>query len=64
MVLAAALDKAGVTDYDLSPEEIGNYLYDAVTSSDFSYSGLTGNGMTWSEDGKCTKAPKIVVLNG
>lgn len=62
MVLVAALEKAGVTDYTLSPEALGDILYNTITSADFSYDGLTGSGMTWSTDGKCTKAPKIVTL--
>ena len=62
MVLAAALEKAGVKDYTLSAAELGDVLYNTVTADDFSYDGLTGNGMTWGEDGKCTKAPKIVTL--
>ena len=64
MVLAEALKKAGVTDYTLSPDAVGEILYNTVTANDFSYNGLTGTNMTWSKDGKCTKAPKIVVLNG
>lgn len=62
MVLAAALEKAGVTDYTLTAEVIGDKLFEAITAADFSYDGLTGNDMTWGEDGKCTKAPKIVTL--
>ena len=62
MVLAAALNKAGVTDYALSAAEIGDILYDTITSDSFSYDGLTGADMTWDESGKCTKAPKIVTL--
>ncbi len=64
MVLAAALNKAGVKEYDLTADEIGDLVYAAVTASDFSYDGLTGNDMTWGTDGKCTKAPKIVTLGG
>jgi len=63
MVLAAALDKAGVKDYTLDAKTIGDALYNAITAADFSYDGLTGDGMTWGEDGKCTKAPKIVTLD-
>ena len=63
MAFAAALEKAGVKDYTMSAADLGNVLYDTITAEDFSYDGLTGSGMTWSEDGKCTKAPKIVVLD-
>ncbi len=62
MVLAKALEKKGITDYTISAADIGNAIYDAVTAADFSYDGLTGDGMKWSTDGKCTKAPKIVTL--
>ena len=63
MVLAAALEAEGIDNYDLAPEELGDILYNAITASDFSYDGLTGSGMKWSADGKCSKAPKIVELN-
>ena len=63
MVLAAALEAKGVTDYDLDAAELSAILYDAITDPSFSYDGLTGSGMKWSKDGKCTKAPKIVELN-
>ncbi len=62
MVIAAALEKAGCTDYTLTAQEIGNILKDTVTSSDFSYNGLTG-GMTWDASGACTKEPNIVEFN-
>ena len=62
MVLAAALESKGITDYTLSATELGDILYDAITADSFSYDGLTGSDMTWSTDGKCTKAPKIVTL--
>ncbi len=63
MVLAKALEKAGVKDYTLDAATIGNKLYDTITAEGFSYDGLTGNDMTWSKDGKCTKAPKMVTLD-
>ncbi|MBQ9071251.1 MAG: ABC transporter substrate-binding protein [Clostridia bacterium] len=63
MVIAAALEKAGVKDYKLSAEEVSTAVKNAVISSDFSYNGITGNGMTWTADGKCSKAPKIVEFN-
>ncbi len=63
MVIAAALEKAGVTDYNLSAAEVSEAVKNAVIASDFSYTGLTGNNMTWSADGKCNKAPKIVEFN-
>ena len=62
MVIAAAMAKAGVTDYDIDPAELGDILVSTVTASDFSYDGLTGT-MTWDASGACTKEPNIVELN-
>ncbi len=62
MVIAAALEKAGCTDYTLSAQEISNILKNTVVSEDFSYDGLTGV-MTWDASGACTKEPNIVEFN-
>jgi len=62
MVIAAAMDKAGVTDYDISASELGEILVETVTAADFSYDGLTGK-MTWDASGACTKEPNIVEFN-
>lgn len=62
MTLAAAMEKAGVTDTSISASELGDILFNTITSSDFSYDGLTGK-MTWSADGKCSKEPNIVEFN-
>lgn len=61
MVIAAAMAKAGVTDYKISPAELGDILVSTVTAADFSYDGLTGK-MTWDVSGACTKEPNIVEL--
>ena len=62
MVIAAAMNKAGVTDYAISGAELGDILVNTITADDFSYNGLTGN-MTWDESGACTKEPNIVEFN-
>jgi branched-chain amino acid transport system substrate-binding protein len=62
MVIAAAMNKAGVTDYAISGAELGDILVNTITADDFSYDGLTGN-MTWDESGACTKEPNIVEFN-
>lgn len=62
MVLAAAMAKAGVTDVNIDPAELGDLLVNTVTAADFSYDGLTGT-MTWDASGACTKEPNIVTLN-
>ena len=35
---------------------------ETVTSSDFSYSGLTGQDMTWKDTGEVSKEPKGMVI--
>ncbi len=60
MVFAKALEEAGVTDYDLSAKEVSDAVKSVLLSADFTYTGLTGNDMKWTADGKCAKAPKIV----
>lgn len=62
MVFAAAMAKAGVTDVNIDPAELGDILLNTITASDFSYDGLTGV-MTWDASGACTKEPNIVELN-
>lgn len=62
MAMAKALEIAGVTDYNMSAEEMSAVLISTMTSSSFSYDGLTGDGMKWTKDGKCVKAAKIVEL--
>lgn len=34
----------------------------AITDPDFSYNGLTGSNMKWSEDGAVSKDPKAVII--
>lgn len=50
---------------DMSAEDICDALIEQFTSSDFSFNGLTGEGMTWSSTGEVSKAPKgMVIKNG
>ena len=37
-------------------------LIDVFSSEDFSVDGLTGEGMTWSDSGEVSKAPKGMVI--
>ena len=62
MVLADAIAKAGVTDVNISAEELANKVIAVITAADYSYSGLTGD-MKWVVTGECTKAPNIVVFD-
>ncbi len=47
---------------DMSAEEICDKLIATFTSSDFSFTGLTGNDMTWSADGSIAKAPMAFII--
>lgn len=59
-----AFQKTGLSA-DASMEEICEALIGVFTSSDFSFSGLTGEGMQWDASGEVTKIPRIcVVENG
>ena len=63
-MLAAALEKAGCTA-DMSKSDICDKLVSTITSADFTYSGLTGENMTWSSTGEVSKSPKgMVIQNG
>jgi branched-chain amino acid transport system substrate-binding protein len=59
-----AFKKTGLSA-DASMEEICEAMIGVFTSSDFSFSGLTGSGMQWAASGEVTKIPRIcVVENG
>ena len=61
MATAQALEKAGVTA-DMSVSDICDKLVETITSSDFTYSGLTGQNMTWKDTGEVSKDPKGMVI--
>lgn len=59
-----ACQKGGITA-DMSTDEMCAKLIEIFTSSDFSFSGLTGEVMTWSDTGEVSKDPKgTVIKNG
>ena len=59
-----ALEAAGCTP-DMSNEELCDLLIAQFTSPEFSFDGLTGEGMTWDETGAVSKSPKgMVIANG
>lgn len=60
-VIYNAMVKAGVNNVKVDPAELGNALVAAVTASDFTYKGVTGE-MTWEKSGACNKVPVIVEL--
>ena len=61
MVLAQALEKAGCTP-DMSASDLCDKLEETIVSSDFSYSGLTGQNVTWKDSGEVSKDPKGMVI--
>ncbi|MBC5732898.1 ABC transporter substrate-binding protein [Flavonifractor sp. DFI.6.63] len=59
-----ALTNAGATS-DMSASELCDLLIAQFTSPEFSFDGLTGEGMTWDETGAVSKSPKgMVIANG
>ncbi|MCQ2428075.1 MAG: ABC transporter substrate-binding protein, partial [Clostridia bacterium] len=63
MILFNAMKVAGVNDVTMSAADMSAKVKDVLTSSSFSYSGLTGSGMTWDKTGSCAKEPVIVSVN-
>ena len=61
-VVYNAMLKTGVNNVKVDPAELGNAVIAAITASDFSYAGVTGQ-MTWTADGACAKEPIIKGLN-
>ncbi len=59
--IQAAIESAGLT-YDQSAEEICEALIETFTSDDFTYDGLTGEGMTWSDTGEVSKEPRGMII--
>ena len=56
--------KAGVTA-DMNASDICDMLIATFTDASFTVDGLTGEGMTWSQSGEVSKAPKgMVIENG
>ena len=50
---------------DMSASDICDKMIETFTSSDFTFDGLTGTGMTWAATGEVDKAPKgMVIQNG
>lgn len=57
--IAEAIKQSGVTP-DMDVATIGEKMCKAMT--EITVDGLTGEGMTWTEDGEPNKAPKAVVI--
>lgn len=61
-VIKAAAEKAGITP-DMSVSDICEAMKTAML--EITVEGLTGSGMTWTEDGEVNKEPKAVkIVNG
>lgn len=60
MIIYEAMKAAGVKNVDISAKELGTILKATLTGGSFTYSGVTGKNMTWTEEGSCEKDPQIV----
>ncbi len=58
-ILKEALESAGLTP-EASNEEICDALIAAIQK--VNYNGLTGEGMTWNDQGEVSKSPKAVII--
>lgn len=56
-----AIQVSGATA-DMTAEQLCDLMIATFSSADFSFDGLTGQGMTWSADGEVTKEPKGMVI--
>lgn len=61
MAIYNAMKKADVKDVKISASDLCEQLVSVFTSSDFKYTGATGE-MTWDKSGACNKKPQIVTL--
>ena len=61
-VIYAAMEKAGVDDVTITPDELCEIVKATITADDFEFSGVTGQ-MTWDASGAATKAPIIIELS-
>ncbi len=61
--LQAALEKGGCTP-DMSASDVCDKLVEVFTSGDFTFDGLTGETMAWSDTGEVSKEPKGMVIQG
>jgi len=62
MIIYNAMKAAGISDPKLSAEEISTKVKDILTNGTFTYTGLTGNNMSWEKSGSCNKEAKIVAI--
>jgi branched-chain amino acid transport system substrate-binding protein len=60
-ILAKLIERQKITP-DMETSEICDALIEAITADDFTYDGLTGNGMKWGTDGTVSKSPKAVII--
>lgn len=61
MMIAQLIEESGVTA-DMDSSDICDAMVATLTGGSFSYSGLTGENMTWSDTGEVAKDPKAMVI--
>ena len=57
--LYAAVNQAQADVGKLSAAEMCDLMIETFSSEEFTFSGLTGEGMTWQKTGEVSKTPKI-----
>ncbi|MBQ8894911.1 MAG: ABC transporter substrate-binding protein [Clostridia bacterium] len=61
----ALKNEDGTYNYNISASDLCDMLVEAFTAEGFTYSGLTGENMTWTVEGAVSKSPKgMVIQNG
>lgn len=60
-MIAQLIEESGVTA-DMEISDMCDAMVETLTGGSFSYDGLTGTGMTWSDTGEVSKEPKGMVI--
>lgn len=60
--IIAELIKQGKVTADSSVEDVCKAFKTAISSADFSYSGLTGENLKWDSNGAVSKTPRVYVI--
>ena len=62
MIIYKAMKAANIDNVDISASDLCEALKPLLTGGEFTYSGLTGDNMTWTTGGSCEKQANIVTV--
>ncbi len=62
MIIYSAMKEAGVSDVKIAPDALADIIKPILTGGTFTYSGITGKNMTWTDAGSCNKQANIVTV--